>query len=247
MAKTYQQIEEEANRLFGKGPSTKKFDWRREQQRAAGLQTESKKRGGVAGMYDRNKKLVSGAATGVGYLLGGSAGAAGTRALIQGLDRPGKAGIGIDYGRALKGGLEGYAAGKGVDVARSLAAKAAPKLGEIFGAKSAPPAATPAPGGEEMIPKSAIPGGGGDTAPAKKNLLSSILGFARENPAIIAGAASGLSGVIGDRYQAEAAQRRLDLDEEMYRQEQERKNRLAQLLMPFFRQQLEQYSPQQQG
>lgn len=110
--KTYEQIEQEANRLFGNKPSTKKFDWRRAQQREAGLETEAKKRGGYAGVYDRNKKLVAGIGTGIGYLVGGPMGAAAVRGGIQGLDRPGKAGIGFDIKRGVKGALEGYGAGQ---------------------------------------------------------------------------------------------------------------------------------------
>ena len=56
--KTYKDIEAEANKKFGKGASREKFEWRRQQQEAAGLEQEKRKRGGVAGTYDRNKALV---------------------------------------------------------------------------------------------------------------------------------------------------------------------------------------------
>ena len=59
--RTYKDIEAEANRRFGKGASREKFEFRRAQQEAAGLEKETKKRGGVAGAYDRNKALVQAA------------------------------------------------------------------------------------------------------------------------------------------------------------------------------------------
>lgn len=111
MAKTYKQIQEEANRMFGNKASDEKFKWRQEQQRAAGLDVEKSTRGGIAGAYDRNKKLVGAAVTAAGYLMGGPAGAAASRGFLQGVDRPGKSGIGFDVGRAAKGAAEGYAAG----------------------------------------------------------------------------------------------------------------------------------------
>jgi hypothetical protein len=109
--KTLQQIQDEADRLFGKKPSQQKFEYRRAQQAAAGLEQETKKRGGVAGAYDRNKKLVSAAATVAGFLMGGPAGAGMARGAVQGLDRPGEGGIGFDVKRGIKGFSEGYGAG----------------------------------------------------------------------------------------------------------------------------------------
>ncbi|MFZ9280793.1 MAG: hypothetical protein ACO23M_10880 [Vulcanococcus sp.] len=123
MAKTYKEIQEEANRKFGNKASDEKFEWRKAQQREAGLETEAKKRGGYAGIYDRNKKLVSAAATGVGFLLGGPAGAAAARGGIAGLDRPGKSGFGFDVGRAAKGAMEGYAAGSVANLGKMGLAK----------------------------------------------------------------------------------------------------------------------------
>lgn len=249
--KTYQQIEAEANRLFGNKPSTKKFDWRRAQQRAAGLETEKKKRGFIAGAYDRNKKLASAGATALGYLFGGPTGAGLARGAVQGFDRPGKSGIGFDVKRGLKGGLEGYAAGQGLNLAQSAVSKVAPKIGGLLGMGSG--ATAPAAGNlplEDVAnanitqsnpsTMSRMLGGAG-------NLASGAMKFAKENPNVIAGAVSGVTDYLGDRATAEAAQRRLDLEEEMYREEQARKQRLAQLLMPFFQQQLQQYNPQAQG
>ncbi len=76
----------------------------------------AKKRGGLAGLYDRNKgkfrtvgTLVG---TGLGALVGGPAGAkiGGTLAgaAFRGFDREGKGGIGFDVSQGLQGAAEGY-------------------------------------------------------------------------------------------------------------------------------------------
>ncbi len=113
--KTYKQIQDEANRLFGKGASDKKFEYRRQQQAEAGLELEKKTRGGVAGTYDRNKALVQAAIPliagalipGAGMLAGAVSGG-----IARGVDREGKGGIGLDLGQAAKGAVSGAMMGK---------------------------------------------------------------------------------------------------------------------------------------
>lgn len=72
----------------------------------------AKKRGGLAGLYDRNKGLFRTAAILGGTALGGPAGGALAGAAMRGFDRPGKRGIGFDPFAALPGAVEGYAMGK---------------------------------------------------------------------------------------------------------------------------------------
>lgn len=71
---------------------------------------KKRKRGGLAGIYDRNKKIikpvVSGALGLINPALGAAAGAA-----MGGLDREGKRGVGLDLGGAVRGGIAGYGAG----------------------------------------------------------------------------------------------------------------------------------------
>jgi hypothetical protein len=74
----------------------------------------AKKRGGLAGVWDRNKGVIktvapiaAGFIPGVGPALGAALGAA-----MGGLDRPGKGGIGLDVGGAVKGGITGYGGAK---------------------------------------------------------------------------------------------------------------------------------------
>jgi hypothetical protein len=72
----------------------------------------ARKRGGLAGLYDRNKGLIRTAATGLAGAFGSPLAAAALGAAMRGLDRPGKGGIGLDIGEAARGGLEGYGMGK---------------------------------------------------------------------------------------------------------------------------------------
>lgn len=72
----------------------------------------AKKRGGLAGIWDRNKKIIKPVATGLAGLIGTPALGAAVGAAMGGLDRPGKSGIGLDVGGALKGGVSGYGMGK---------------------------------------------------------------------------------------------------------------------------------------
>lgn len=72
----------------------------------------ARKRGGLAGLYDRNKGLFRTGATIGASLLGGPLAGAATGAAFRGLDREGKRGIGFDIGQGLRGGLEGYGVGQ---------------------------------------------------------------------------------------------------------------------------------------
>lgn len=91
----------------------------------------ARKRGGLAGLYDRNKGVIRmlapavvGAIPGLGPLA-----AAGLGAAMRGLDREGKSGIGFDVKQGIRGGLEGYGMGKLGQGARTGIAKMfAPKM-----------------------------------------------------------------------------------------------------------------------
>lgn len=109
-------IEDEAYRrsLADDGKSSKKerFRLRNELRAQAGLPSEKKKRGGIAGIYDRNKHVIKPlAAAGLGLATGGLLAPVAAGALMGGLDREGKGGIGFDFGGAARGGLEGGLAG----------------------------------------------------------------------------------------------------------------------------------------
>jgi hypothetical protein len=77
----------------------------------------AKKRGGLAGLYDRNKGIIQKAAPVLSGMVGGPLAGAAVGAAMRGLDREGKSGIGFDVGQGVRGGMEGAisgAAGKGI-------------------------------------------------------------------------------------------------------------------------------------
>lgn len=78
-----------------------------------GMSAEKRKRGGLAGTWDRNKGLIKPVVTGaLGMIPGvGLPLAAGAGALMGGLDRPGKGGVGFDIGRGVRGAASGALAG----------------------------------------------------------------------------------------------------------------------------------------
>lgn len=260
--RTYKDIEAEANRRFGKGASQAKFEFRRQQQEAAGLEKETKKRGGVAGAYDRNKALVQAAAPVLAGLLvpGAQAGLAGaiTGGLARGVDRPGKGGIGLDLGRAATGALSGAAMGQlGGAVKSGLqgmlgggAMKPMPTAGApistVGGAPAlprgamaaAPAAAAPAAtmGGAAQAAATAAPA-------ASRGLLGRILTGAKENAPIIQAGLGAVSDVMGQQAQRATEEARLaqqqqqfqqtfNVSEEERRRQREQANRLAGLFMP---------------
>lgn len=80
---------------------------------------EQRKRGGLAGLYDRNKKIIAPVATGLAGLFNPLAGAA-VGAAFKGMDRPGKSGIGFDVGKGAMGALQGYGMGKGLQSLKGM-------------------------------------------------------------------------------------------------------------------------------
>lgn len=83
----------------------------------------AKKRGGIAGFWDRNKGWLKPVATGVAGLFNPLAAAA-IGGAVGGLDRPGKGGIGFDVAKGALGAASGYAMGKS---AQGLKGMFAPK------------------------------------------------------------------------------------------------------------------------
>jgi hypothetical protein len=108
-------IEEEADRrsrLDGKTSHKERFRIRAELREGAGLGKEKKKRGGAAGVWDRNKDVIVPVGAGLlGLLTGGVATPMLAAAAARGLDREGKGGIGFDAGAGVRGAMEGAAAG----------------------------------------------------------------------------------------------------------------------------------------
>lgn len=106
----------------------------------------ARKRGGIAGLWDRNKNFIRPAAELAAGAFGGPWAGAAAGAAMRGLDRPGKSGIGFDFGQGVRGGLEGYSLG-------NLGKFGADKLGSMFGSAPTVSAGTPALQGGVTLPK----------------------------------------------------------------------------------------------
>jgi hypothetical protein len=265
------RIARESEERFGKGASKEKFAFRNAERAKLGLGKEKRKRGGISGVWDRNKQIIKPVVAGVaGALTGGAALPALLGAGMAGFDRPGKSGFGFDLGRGLAGAGAGALAGAGgAGLAGAVkgaagaagsgfggAAKGAmtggkEALGSYFGlAKPAPPTtpamAPTAPGAMPALnPTVAAQAAGATTtgvAPAAAAAAppaaagggwgSKLLDVAKANPNLVAGAATGISGVLGNRADNEASMARLDFEREQWEEQQLARRRLAQLLSP---------------
>lgn len=161
--KAYREaLQAESLRLIpGTGRKAKlaRKEWRNEQRAQQGFRAESKlSRGGLAGVWDRNKKQIVPIAAGLaGALSGGLLAPVAVGALSRGLDREGKGGIGLDVGQAARGAVEGAAAGSvgkfvggalnptPASFAASIPGAPAPSVAALPGAGT--PIAAPASGG----------------------------------------------------------------------------------------------------
>jgi hypothetical protein len=245
----------------------------------------ARKRGGLAGLYDRNKGVIKalapialGAIPGVGMPLAVAAGAA------MGADKEGKGYFkNFDVGGALKGGVAGYgqgATGAGVRGLLTGAAKSGVTAGQGFkqamqeynrpasnmlgrltgGGNAATAQASP------MLQQNAVgqtggffPGAGGagvnpltvagkTTIKKAPSFLAKAGTFAKENKDLLTMAGKGVQSVLPNPesdaalMNAETARMRLDEERRQMQLEDERRRRIAELLMPMFRQQFPQYA-----
>lgn len=213
----------------------------------------ARKRGGLAGLYDRNKGAIKALAPaalsfipGVGIPLAAAAGAA------LGADKEGRR-YG-DLGGALKGGLSGAAIGAGTQGARALLTGGGPMSGMVPKIGGRLPAAnmsvgvTPGTGGIQSAVTSAI---GGGQASGMGGTVGGLLKGIRENKDLIGGAVKGIQTMLpnpaNDARLMEAETGRMEFEERKRRdmlqdqQDQERRRRIAELLTPIMQQNYPQY------
>jgi hypothetical protein len=221
----------------------------------------AKKRGGVAGFYDRNKKIIKPVAAGLAGMLGTPALGAAVGAAFGGLDREGKKGIGVDLGGAAKGGLSGYAAGQ-LGAMAGKAGGAGGLKGLLTGGKSAASGSEALQRGTASMNKglSMLDGAGAaSAAPASvgtgggssiSNLLSGagkaaskVGGYVERNKAISELGVKGLLSQLPSEESAIARQR-LDLDErkfDMTEQQMEEERERRMFVNQYLRRQYPQY------
>ena len=222
-----------------------------------GMASEEKKRGGLAGFYDRNKQLIqAGLPTLAGMFIPGGGALAGaiTGGLARGLDRPGQGGVALNLGQAARGAATGATLGSlgekfsplkpaAPTPLRELPAPTGPSattaqtpMGMAGPARGVP--ATPAPTVPSITPAPTpmnmpVP----DTKPGMMSRLLTTV----QKPEVLAPLAGGVADVIGSAQDRAVRERQLALEEERMRRERESQERLAQLLMPLFQQTASQY------
>ena len=206
----------------------------------------AKKRGGVAGFYDKNKKYIKalapialGAIPGIGMPLAVAAGAA------MGADKEGKGYFkNFDVGGALKGGVAGYGQGAtGAGIKGLLTGAAKSGVSATEGARQA------LSDYNRPVSKIFSPGGGaagsaGTTPPNPDPTKLQRLGkAATEYKDLIAAGGKGLQTVFSNDDAGEAAymnaetnRMRLEEEKNQVKTEEERRRRIAELLMPMFTQ-----------
>lgn len=181
----------------------------------------ARKRGGLAGLWDRNKHIIKPvAALGAGALTGGVGGAI-VGGLMNGLDREGQRGIGFDVGKGAVGAATGYGMGKiggalkGGIMGR-LGASAMPDAATVMAqnpqgvaAITGTPAASMASGGGEALQRGVL-----------SRLGSGAANFLRDGKNVQAlgstalGAANALQQNQAMRFQREQEARRQRLEDE---------------------------------
>lgn len=210
----------------------------------------ARKRGGLAGLWDRNKGAIKtvvpmalGAIPGVGLPL-----AAGARAAMEGFDRPGRGGIGFDLGQGARGALTGTMQGAtGAGLAGGIrgavgAGRAGGGLQEMLtgGLRGA---------GQGTQDYFSMSRGGGPAAAASSSGpppsdppkaptdVSAPMTFrqALKQPQVLGAALTAGAGMLPSP-ESEVARERVNLEREQMEEEQRRRQQIAQLLMPFFQQ-----------
>lgn len=201
---------------------------------------KKKKRGGLAGLWDRNKNIIAPIVSGglglINPALGIAAGAA-----MRGIDRPGKGGIGFDVKEGVRGGIEGAATGglarglSSVVQGARMGAAGAQALG-MSGTKGALRGAglaardTVMGAGGTMSPDTAgtTAGKAGMTAQAPARGLNRALQFVEKNPTAVGMGLQALSGVM-------SAQEERRIEEARLEEERRRSRNLGMLAAPIFR------------
>jgi hypothetical protein len=206
----------------------------------------ARKRGGLAGLWDRGKHIIKPIATiGAGLInpaLGAAVGGA-----IGGLDRPGQGGIGFDIKQGALGAAKGYAMGKSAQGLKGLfTSGAAPAISGSM------PTIGITPGGAGALTQSMAQQASAAVAPAAttaaqqaggsmagKNILKDL--FTAQG---IGGVASGAMGAISDERKLAQSQRQFErtagLNESRFAEEkrqaalnEERRRKVAQLMAMF--------------
>ena len=202
---------------------------------------KKRKRGGLAGIWDRNKKVIKPLVSGIAGAIGTPALGAAVGAAMGGLDREGKRGIGFDLGGAAKGGLSGYAAGS---AGKFLGGKAGiqPMIGA--GAKTAAPVAGAEVASQVPMPTTPIASSTGAAPTASRGLGSALRGagqFVKDNPTAVGMGLQGAGAVMGAQAERQMQAENLRLERERDEEDRRRRGLTASLLVPMYQQQMNRF------
>lgn len=222
----------------------------------------ARKRGGLAGIWDRNKQIIVPAASGLAGVFGGPLAGAAVGALARGIDRR-------SLGAAMRGGLEGYGAGAlGAGVGAKLGVGGSSRAAvqrmlapKVTGAAVQPGLSNadvarqlnPMVGGGSAGGTSAVTGAAKSIADRSvqevgrnASRLSRVAGFVERNPKTIEMATKGLTSQLPDpqaQRQLDIQQGNLDLlrqrqglEEEEFRGRQRAGQATREMLMPLYQQ-----------
>ncbi len=224
-------IEVEAARLAnadGKTSHAERYRFRQELRAKQGLGREGIKRGGVSGVWDRNKGAIGSIAGGLAasfipgagaFLLPALGGALGGAAARGRLD--------TDH---LLGDSLGGVGGAGV---KSLASSFIPRAASAvapsgaIGASQAVPMAGTMAGAAPSAAATQVPGRFAGMAASAGNYL-------KANPEVAGMAIQGVGQAMSANANRAQQDRRMDFDEQMYEDEQQRRRRIAELLAPMW-------------
>lgn len=220
-----------------------------------------RRRGGLAGIWDRNKNIIAPVVgAGLGALTGGLAAPAIAGGLMRGLDREGRGGVGFDVGRGVGGAVEGAAAGAAGRFGRGLLSRGPAGAGVAgieptaratgsmaqnaafeTGAQAVPPAvpsAVPLPTSRAGMQVSGGASGGG-----LMRGLGNVGSFVNRNANAVGMGLQGVSGIMGAQSERRIAEERMALERERDEQERRRRENIAGLLLPLYRQQAQRFTP----
>ncbi len=212
----------------------------------------ARKRGGIAGFYDRNKGFLKKAVPvglsfipGVGIPLAAAAGAA------MGADTEGKGYFsGFNVGGAIKGGLEGAALGAGTQGARALLtgggpmAGTVPKFGGFGGGANA--GGSVAETGARQLGMSLKDVANANKIAGSGNRIQGLLSGFRENKDLIGMAGKGVMSALPDAA-SDAAMMRAETERMAFEDEKAQREARQRALQQYFMPLLGQIQQERQG
>lgn len=195
---------------------------------------KKRKRGGLAGIWDRNKKVIKPLATGLaGALTGGAAVPALLGGVMGGLDREGKSGIGLDLGGAAKGAVGGAAAGMaGAGLKGALAAKAKSGLMSAGARGAMGDYMSTIPGMGKM--GTAMAGGGGAAGGAAAGGGGGLMSALNKYATPIGMGLQGAAGILGQQSERSLRERQMQMEQEELNRRRMADETRAALLGPLF-------------